>query len=192
MNNKMEKSETKFINFFIRKKDYKELSNMANIPVEITMNNESFSFKTGEHAFHFCKYYHIYIKEEDLNKKQKLKNYAMKFTLNGEFNKEPVKDIKKLGGKKHGFILSMVQQKLWNQVAEDYQKQICKWKFDNYEKIRKLLKETGNKILIHPTRGNLENNVWAGRWDKTKQQLSGENKLGNIWMELRNDLFIVY
>lgn len=180
--------QTKYVNFFTRKKEYKELSNMANIPVEMTINHETFSFKTGEHAFHFCKYYCVSLKEEDLYKKQKLINYATKFTLNGEFKDKEIKYIKKLGGKKHGFILSTTQQKIWNQVAEEYQKQICKYKFDNNEKIKTLLKKSVNKILIHPTRGKLENNVWAGRWDKTKEQVSGENRLGNIWMDLRKQI----
>jgi predicted NAD-dependent protein-ADP-ribosyltransferase YbiA (DUF1768 family) len=63
-----------------------------------------------------------------------------------------------------------------------------KLKLDNYPELRTLLKATGDAILFEDVssrpRGN--NMVWGAIL--IGEELIGENKLGQIWMELRANL----
>jgi hypothetical protein len=48
------------------------------------------------------------------------------------------------------FILNHDELNLWVKLSIDVQKEICKYKYDNYEKVRTDLHNSKNKILIHP------------------------------------------
>jgi predicted NAD-dependent protein-ADP-ribosyltransferase YbiA (DUF1768 family) len=77
-------------------------------------------------------------------------------------------------------------------ICIDVQKEICIWKFNNYEEVREDLKKSGEKILVHPALRCSECKIektafWEGKGIIRDGGLVilGKNMLGNIWMSLR-------
>ena len=72
------------------------------------------------------------------------------------------------------------------------QREICDWKFDNYEEVRNDLVRSGTKILVHPalrcSEAKLKDRIWEGKAVviDDKVEILGSNLLGKIWMELRS------
>jgi len=98
---------------------------------------------------------------------------------------------KKMGSKK-GLLLNSIELKQWTSISIDVQHEICSWKFNNYEEVKKDLLKSGNKILIHPamrcSQEKLENTrLWEGKAVVVdgKIVILGKNLLGNIWMKQR-------
>ena len=186
-----------FFNFFGRKKEGRELSNFWQAPVDLTIADGDESGKArlyscGEAAFHGSKYLTLYQEiKEDTARKRQLGEYAEKFELRGEFGHLAPNEIKKKGGKR-GLRMTPEEIKIWNLKRLEVQKQICKYKFENDEKVRECLKATGQKILIHPAmrvrESNLHKCYWEGRAVKNERgeiEVKGRNMLGKIWMGMR-------
>ena len=96
-----------------------------------------------------------------------------------------------MGGKK-GLLLTNDELKLWNSISIDVQREICDWKFDNYEEVRNDLVKSGTKILVHPalrcSEAKLKDRFWEGKAVVKNGQVEvlGSNLLGKLWMELRS------
>jgi len=169
------------MNFFYKKKEGKELSNFFELEVVI----EDRVYETGEHCFHGEKFYCLSLIEENEKRKKELLEYSRKFLergLNGS-------KIKKLG---RGLILTSYELEKWREISVEVQRKICLYKWTQYEVVRSVLEGTGSKVLIHPAMRCSEEKVvgrlWEGKGvmrDGTLVVLGG-NKLGYIWMELRN------
>jgi hypothetical protein len=69
----------------------------------------------------------------------------------------------------------------------DYIKEICDYKL-RYEEVKKDLLESKGKLLIHPALRcrTPEKCIWEGRY--VDGAVIGQNLLGKIWMELRENL----
>ena len=129
--------------------------------------------------------------KEDTARKRQLGEYAEKFEFRGEFGHLAPNEIKKKGGKR-GLRMTPEEIKIWNVKRLEVQKQICKYKLENDEKVRECLKATGQKILIHPAMRGRESNLhkcyWEGSAVKNERgeiEVKGRNMLGKIWMEMR-------
>lgn len=169
-----------YLKFNSRSKEGKCLSNFSNHHIIIKQKY----FKTGEHCFHYMKYYYC-SKKCNNEKKKKLRNYCKNFT-----GKESIynlaKDAKKAGGKK-GLLLQDNELENWNKnISMKIQKKICNYKLKNYKEIKEILILNKSKILIHQDNFANENTIWGG---KVKNNIIiGKNKLGNIWMNIRDRL----
>jgi predicted NAD-dependent protein-ADP-ribosyltransferase YbiA (DUF1768 family) len=172
--------------FFYKKNNGCELSNFYECDIIINKN----IYSSGELAFHGLKYNIISNKINNKNRKVELINYSIKFQKNEGFDKLSGNKIKSKGGK-NGLKLSIEELQIWYQYRDKIQKQICKYKYENYKNIRNILNDTNSKILIHPALRCSDKNVikqyWTGRIkiidDKIK--IIGHNKLGKIWMDIR-------
>ena len=78
-------------------------------------------------------------------------------------------------------------------LSLEVQEKICMYKMNNYEKVREDLKKSMGKILVHPAmRCSIEkihSRFWEGKAILDKDgnvDVLGGNKLGNIWMSVRN------
>ena len=116
-------------------------------------------------------------------------DYSNTFTKPSQYKTGDI--AKKMGGKK-GILLNSIELKLWTTISIDVQHEICRWKVNNYEEVRKDLLKSGTKILIHPalrcSQTKLETTrVWEGKGSIIDGNLVvlGNNLLGKIWMEYR-------
>jgi predicted NAD-dependent protein-ADP-ribosyltransferase YbiA (DUF1768 family) len=175
--------------FFSGKKEYRSLSNFWEKDIVMVDGNIERAYESGEHCFHGEKYIRLGELCEDERRKKLLLEYGKTFTKPSSYKTGAV--AKKMGGKK-GLLLNCLELELWKQISIDIQRNICKWKFENHEEVRKDLLKSGNKILIHPamrcSQEKLETTrIWEGRGKVIdgKIVVFGKNLLGNIWMELR-------
>jgi len=172
-------------NFFFKKEEGRCLSNFweCDIIIEDEHNRE---YNSGECCFHGEKFYRLGMMSQGKRKEDLLK-YSKKF-LKG-ICKEKGDAVKKQG---RGFILTPEELEVWTQLSIDVQKEICKYKYENYEEVRTFLCES-NKILIHPAlrcnEEQLKKKIWEGKAVVLDGELVviGKNMLGNLWMELRRD-----
>jgi hypothetical protein len=94
-------------------------------------------------------------------------------------------------GGKNGVKLTDVETKLWQTVCVGVQRQICEYKFDNYEIVRDDLHKSRGKLLVHPAMRCSDEKVlgkiWCGRAKVVdgKVVIIGQNILGVLWMDLR-------
>lgn len=169
-----------YLKFNSRSKEGKCLSNFSNHNIII---NKKY-FKTGEHCFHYMKYYYC-SKKCEYDRKIKLKKYSKNFLgKNSIYNL--AKDAKKAGGKK-GLLLKNDELEDWDKTySEKIQKKICKYKLKNYKEIKDILILNKNKILIHQDNFANENTIWGGKIKNNK--IIGKNKLGIIWMNIRDNI----
>ena len=97
-------------------------------------------------------------------------------------------------GVKKRLLLNIEELKYWNIMNEEIQMKICKYKYENDERIKEVLNGSKGRILIHPAlRVSLENvkkRKWEGRdvIDEGKIVVYGSNNLGYIWMKLRDQV----
>ena len=178
-----------FFNFFSKKKEGRELSNFYEGVIVL----EERTYGSGEAAFHGSKYMKVGDTTDDPNRKQELYEYAKKFELGQEFSSLPENEIKKRGGKgKHGMKLGVNEIKKWEELCLDVQREICKYKYENDDDVRRVLNSTTGKVLIHPAmrcnREKVKSRLWEGRGEICDGNLVvlGGNMLGNIWMEIRD------
>lgn len=75
---------------------------------------------------------------------------------------------------------SLPLRKDWELVKESIMKEALVAKIDQYPKIKDLLLSTGDSEIVEHTEND---NYWADGGDG-----SGKNRLGVIWMEIREDL----
>jgi hypothetical protein len=130
---------------------------------------------------------------KDETRKKELLEYGLKFLLDA-----CVKDgivVKKMG---RGFILTSEELELWKILGVNVQREICKYKFENYELVREDLNKSKGKILVHPalrcSEDKLQYRLWEGKGIVVdgKIKIIGHNMLGNLWMELRDDTHYLY
>ena len=178
-----------FFNFFSKKKEGRELSNFYEGVIVL----EERTYGSGEAAFHGTKYMKVGDTTDDPTRKQELYEYAKKFELGQEFSSLPENEIKKRGGKgKHGMKLGVNEIKKWEELCLDVQREICKYKYENDDDVRRVLNSTTGKVLIHPAmrcnREKVKSRLWEGRGEICDGNLVvlGGNMLGNIWMEIRD------
>jgi len=99
-------------------------------------------------------------------------------------------DAKHAGNKK-GLKLTADEIEKWNNISVDVQKEICKYKIENYDVVKDDLTKSGDKKLVHSASrfNKIENCFWDGRASlneaKDEINIEGINMLGNLWMELR-------
>lgn len=184
--------EKNIINFFSNKKEYSSLSNFWNRDVVISDEKDIRFYESGEHCFHGEKYIRISKLIKDPYRKSLLLDYGMMFLKPSIYRN--IREVKKMGGK-NGLLLSDKELELWINMCVSVQKEICNFKLKNYEEVRTDLMNSKGKILIHPAlRCSLEklekSSFWNGRAiiEDGKVVILGKNTLGNIWMELRNNL----
>ena len=181
MNNMTDKVAT----FFSKKVEYNSLSNFWEGDIEVYGRE----YESGEHAFHGEKYFIIGSLCEDENRQKELLNYAESFLKPSVWQ---VKVVKQMGGK-NGLALTEDELEIWSEVCEKVQVEICKSKYEKYEVVRNDLKNTGNKILIHPamrcSEDKVKYRIWEGKavlGEDGEIQVLGGNKLGFIWMYIRD------
>ena len=168
-----------YLKFYSKSKEGKVLSNFY--PIEIRINKRI--YKTGEHAFHGEKYRllaKIYKVSEERNKE--LKDYSEKF-VNGYIIE--AKDAKIAGGKR-GLKLNDKELKVWSKLSIEVQVKICIYKFKHNNEVREVLKLNKNKYILHQENRAKENTIWGGRISKETNKIIGKNKLGKIWMKVRD------
>lgn len=173
------------INFYSGKEAFRSLSNFWEYPVII----DDRQYETGEHCFHGEKYYRLGQLSNDSVRANVLTNYSKHFQCPSRFNTPKI--AKQKGGKK-GLLLDMDELNQWTKLSIDVQQDICKYKFDKYQEVRQDLIKSNNKMLIHPALRKSDeyvrqNSIWEGRYTSNGSVL-GQNKLGNIWMDLRVNL----
>jgi len=176
------------ITFFSSKKEYRSLSNFWLADVTIIDENENRIYESGEHCFHGEKYIRIGSKTMDPGRKRTLIEYGKTFSKPSIYT-SPL--IAKQKGGKRGLLLTVEELEFWQNESITVQYEICRWKMNNCNEVQEDLKKSGNKILVHPamrcTAEKIKGRIWEGRAIIQNGELVilGNNKLGNIWMELR-------
>jgi ribA/ribD-fused uncharacterized protein len=170
------------INFFSRKQEFRSLSNFWEGDVKV----QGRLYESGEHCFHGEKYYRLADLSTDLLKKALLLDYSQLFM---KPSYRSAAEAKTLGSAK-GFRLTKEELAQWSRLSVEVQKEICRWKFENYKEVRDDLIKSGSKILIHPAMrcSHVESRIWEGKASLKYGELVvlGQNILGKIWMELRS------
>ena len=144
-------------------------------------------YPTGEAAFHGEKYRCVARHMTKGPEKDVILEYASEF----QRVTDPV-EAKKMGGKK-GYKLTPEQLEAWDKgkMSEPHatitQRAICNYKCSNYEAVRKSLLSTESTPLLHQDNRARKGCVWGGRVDKATGELIGNNRLGEIWMEIREN-----
>ena len=181
-------SNHNILKFFGKSKEGKVLSNFHKEKVVI----DGREYNCGEGAFHGCKYIVLSNMEDGtMERKKLLLEYGRKFEIGGEFGDFDGGKMKSKGGKK-GLMLTMDELKYWNIMSDEIQMKICKYKYENDERVKEVLNCSKGRVLIHPAlRVSLENvkkRKWEGRdvIEDGKMVVYGGNRLGCIWMELRD------
>ena len=166
--------------FYSRSRVYKELSNFY---VDVKpFYIEKRSFRAGEYAFHYYKY--LLISQQYSNsdpRKSLLYDYSQTFLENNY--KTPL-EAKKAGGKK-GLLLNTSELEIWSNISANVQYNICLARIRSCDKLFTLLQSTGDSYLLHIERGR--NPIWGGRISKETGKQIGQNRLGCIWMKLRDE-----
>lgn len=177
------------INFFSKKEAYRSLSNFCEHDIIIVDGNERREYESGEHCFHGEKY--IRLSKLMENRKTILLEYGKKFMKPCIWKKGG--EVKKMGGKK-GLMLNNNELELWTNISVDVQKEICKYKWEHCKDVRSDLMKSRGKFLVHPalrcSEENLKYKLWEGKGIviNGKIEILGKNRLGNIWMELRDEM----
>lgn len=184
--------ENGVINFFYKKEEYRSLSNFWGKDIVIMDGVERREYESGEHCFHGEKYIRLGTLCTNENRKNVLLEYGKKF-LKGVCIYKKGSEVKKMGGKR-GLMLSSEELELWNNISIYVQKEICKYKWENVEEVRNDLVKSRGKFLVHPalrcSEENLKHKFWEGKGIIVdgKIVILGRNRLGNIWMELRDEV----
>jgi predicted NAD-dependent protein-ADP-ribosyltransferase YbiA (DUF1768 family) len=168
------------INFTYRNKDEGCLSNMSDHPVK--WGEKVFSM--GEAAFHYAKYTLIANDPSTPDgRKKELLSHAVKF-----LDDKTGPEYKSMGGKsKNGLALTASELAIWSSCCDNVQREICKWKHDNYPAIRAALRKTTGTLLVHSCRtadDKMHQEHWCGRYKEGV--VLGGNVLGKIWMSIRD------
>lgn len=165
---------------FYSKSADKEAAKLSNFLLQVQVGGKM--YKTGEHAFHACKFECVAsLYEDGLDRKQKLLGHAKLI----ETASTPL-DAKKLGGRSK-CALTLSELNKWNSASINVQRQICEYKLARYPCIRNTLIGSKDRYILHQeNRGKKP--IWGGRIDKKSKELIGQNILGKIWMELRNTI----
>jgi predicted NAD-dependent protein-ADP-ribosyltransferase YbiA (DUF1768 family) len=175
------------MNFFFKKEELRSLSNFWECIVEYRDEDEMRDYDSGEACFHGEKFTQLGKLCQDENRKEQLLEYGRKFLRGCEMNAAMVK---KMGRK---LILDKSELDLWNILSVDVQKQICKFKYENYDEVRDDLLKSKGKLLVHPAMRCNEEKVKSKFWEgkaivvNGNIEIIGKNVLGNLWMEIRDN-----
>jgi predicted NAD-dependent protein-ADP-ribosyltransferase YbiA (DUF1768 family) len=178
------------MNFFFKKEEGRCLSNFWECVVQINDGDEIREYDSGESCFHGEKFIRIGKLCSSSQRKSELLKYGCRFLRGGGVFQEKDKKIIKQMGRK--FILDKDELELWGKLSIDVQREICKYKYDNYEEVREELIKSRGKILIHPAMRCSEEKVKGRQWEgkgvvvNGKIEVIGGNMLGNLWMEIRD------
>ena len=185
-NNNIDRMEV--FNFFGKKTEGRELSNLWEGLVEV----DGRVYGSGEGAFHGSKYIEVG-KVNEGERKSLLEDYGRKFEIGGEFGGLNGNELKKKGGK-NGMRLKEDELCVWNRVGVLVQENICRYKFENYVRVREVLESSRGKVLVHPAMRWNDEKVESKGWEGRGKLVDGEvvvlggNKLGLIWMQLRAEI----
>lgn len=172
-------------NFFGKKTEGRELSNFWEGLVEV----DGRVYGSGEGAFHGSKYIEVG-KVNEGERKSLLEDYGRKFEIGGEFGSLNGNELKIKGGKK-GMRLNEAEICVWNRLGVIVQEKICRYKFENYDRVRQVLESSRGKVLVHPAMRCSDKNVESKWWEGRGKIVDGDivvlggNKLGQIWMDIR-------
>lgn len=175
-----------FMIFYGRSKVGRELSNFWEEMVEV----DGRVYGSGEGAFHGSKYIEVSKEVKEGERKNLLEEYGRKFEIGGEFGSLKGNELKKKGGKK-GMELYEEEICIWNRLGVIVQEKICRYKFENYARVREVLESSRGKVLVHPalrcSDKKVESKWWEGRGKIVDGDIVvlGGNKLGQIWMDIR-------
>lgn len=146
---------------------------------------DDITFVSGEHAFHYYKYNLLSAESSDESRKNELALYSSNFSGNDPIFKS-ASDAKKAGGRK-GKSLNDDEIVRWNSLSMNVQYNICMSRLNYSKELLKILESTECKYLLHQeNRG--KSPIWGGRIDKKSGKLIGQNKLGIVWMEVRDEI----
>ena len=184
------------ITFWSGKKEFKSLSNFWVGEVAIRDNGIEYKYESGEHCFHGEKYRRLAMLCDKNNKfykdrEEELLNYSMLFQTKSCY--ETPLDAKQAGGKK-GLQLTIEELEQWSKICMDVQYEICMYKLDHYDEVREDLIRSIGSILLHTamrcSEKQYEKKFWEGKLVERDGNhiIIGGNKLGEIWMDLREQL----
>jgi predicted NAD-dependent protein-ADP-ribosyltransferase YbiA (DUF1768 family) len=167
------------------------LSNFWENDVAVICNGIIRVYESGEHCFHGEKYFRLGQICEDEERKNALLAYGQKFLKTNANVSITCAQAKKMGGKR-GFLLNNAELQQWDHVSIEVQKEICRWKLENYPEVRSDLAKSCDKILVHPalrcSEERLEKTrMWEGKGVVIdgKIRILGKNMLGKLWIDLR-------
>jgi len=179
--------------FFFRKAELRLLSNFADVPVTL----RGVTYPTGEHCYHAHKYLHAATRCGDEARAQELTTYAERFRTGGVVAADGLA-AKRAGGK-GGKALMGTEMDAWTSEAEVVQLLICQEKVARPD-VRACLSGTGEAYLLHQDNRAKADTVWGGKIPALKEKLAagkpivpasdlvGQNRLGLIWMRVRETL----
>jgi predicted NAD-dependent protein-ADP-ribosyltransferase YbiA (DUF1768 family) len=176
------------INFFSGKKEYRSLSNFWEKDVIIEDNIDKRTYESGEHCFHGEKYIRLGRLSTDKQRKKELIFYGLHFKKPSKY--KTCNEAKKMGGK-NGLVLSPSELEMWHILSVEVQINISMYKYETYDEVKEDIKNSGNKLLVHPALRTSEEKLMTRTWEGKavikdgKVTIIGVNRLGNIWMDLR-------
>jgi predicted NAD-dependent protein-ADP-ribosyltransferase YbiA (DUF1768 family) len=160
----------------------REISIMPSVIFEIT-------YPSGEHFFQGEKYRRLGKLCKDVYRRSELFDFSHNFMRGSKLTPQ---EAKKLG--EEGY-LRKEEKKQCEELVVEIQSELCRYKFDNFEEVRDALKATEGTTLVYlPSErcGNKQimSKYWEGKVVAKKdgtQELRGGNKLGELWMEVRDN-----
>ena len=175
------------INFFGKKQEYQSLSNFWEGLVVVN-NNE---YVSGECCFHGEKFIQLGNLSGSEARRIELLNHGRKFLKESATVPIAGNVAKKMG---RSLILTENELAEWTTLSICVQRNICEYKFNNYDEVRSDLRKSGDKILVHPAMRCSEEKVkyklWEGKGVVIDGNIAilGQNMLGKIWMSMRQRL----
>jgi predicted NAD-dependent protein-ADP-ribosyltransferase YbiA (DUF1768 family) len=179
--------DSKVATFRDGKSEFRSLSNFWEGDVVL----DGRVYPTGEHAFHGEKFWRLGQESEDKARGEALQRYATKF------RKENAGETKGAQAKSMGRkeTLTPAELKRWSEISPGVQEEISRYKLATYKQVQKDLRDTGDKMLVHPAMrvgaSQMDSRVWEGRADLDAEGnvvVQGQNMLGVIWTKLRDEL----
>jgi predicted NAD-dependent protein-ADP-ribosyltransferase YbiA (DUF1768 family) len=175
------------IRFYSKSKEAKELSNFWECDIVIFGRK----YHSGEAAFHGNKYLAVSdLYTDGHERKALLEEYGHRFETDGLFGNFTAAEIKSRGGKgKKGLKLTPEELAHWDIISIDVQFKICQYKLDHYDEIKNILRQSGQRPLVHivlrMSKEKVSQRKWEGGVDKETGVVYGQNLLGEMWTELR-------
>ena len=121
---------------------------------------QGITFQTSEHAYHWAKFQALDAKVRAIAEKIRLAPSAHEAFKLAQKNKEFVRPD-------------------WDTIKFGIMKIILYCKYHQHEYVRKKLRQSGNRELIE---NSWRDDVWG--WGPNKD---GQNRLGKLWMEIRDE-----